>query len=167
MISIWYLSDDSRGVRLSNFEDRDFTFDEAPCKSIESVVQSFAWYGVLEQREVCLLNGMNAPSRGRASPFKWTDTQKLFWNGTFYPRHSEEYIALVTRLYDTVYEQDPSYRNDLLAVGYECDFEIREGTVNPNESVLTKTERLYQLNRLRFRALKEREKPPTNLRVVG
>lgn len=164
LIEIYYLSNDSRGVRLSNFEDRNFTFDEVPCKSIESVLQSFAWYGVEEQRAVCLLDGVSAPSRGRGSPFKWMDTQRLFWNGVFYPRHSEEYFTLVTRLYDAVYEQDSSYKNDLLAVGYECDFEIGEGSINPNESILTTTERLYQLNRLRFRALKERESP--KLKVV-
>jgi hypothetical protein len=71
-----------------------------------------------------------------------------------FTRHSDWYQNLLTRLYDAVYNQDPQFKDDLLALGNE---EICHsiGKVEERETVLTEAEFVNQLNRLRERAQKE------------
>lgn len=65
-----------------------------------------------------------------------------------YERESDEYTNLLTRLYDAVFEHSESYRNALLATkGMTLYHSI--GKNKKSETVLTKTEFIYQLNRLR------------------
>jgi hypothetical protein len=141
-------------VRLSNFTERRFLFDGIACASIEGPLQAFKYPVVAEQTEICALVGKDAKREG--SKYNcWKDSHILWWKNSPYQRVSREYFLLVTRLYDAVYEQDKRFKEDILAIGYE---EIRHsiGETNMYDTVLTEVEMLYQLNRLRIRALQER-----------
>ncbi len=140
-------------ARLSNFTPRPFTFMGVTCAGLEGFFQSLKCEFVLSQREICLLEGKEAKRAGQMYE-SWKKSQLLWWDGKSYHRASREYLLLVTRAYDEVYLQDPSMRIDLLAIGYQ---EICHSIGNPDmrDTVLTEVEMLYQLNRLRIRALSE------------
>jgi len=70
-----------------------------------------------------------------------------------YERDSDEYTELLTRLYDSVFEQSESYRNALMATkGMVLQHSI--GKNKKSETVLTATEFISQLNRLRNKLFK-------------
>jgi hypothetical protein len=81
----------------------------------------------------------------------WKQDQMLWWRGVTYSRNSQEYQELITRIYDAVYEQDSTFKEDLLAVGNE-DICHSIGNPDQRDTVLTEVEMIYQLNRLRIRA---------------
>jgi hypothetical protein len=83
---------------------------------------------------------------------QWKLEQKLFWNDQVYDRHSEAYQALITGLYDAAYEQDPTFKTDLLALG-DAVICHSIGKSDPMDTVLTEAEFVYHLNRLRERIL--------------
>lgn len=151
MLDIKGNSTDQRVARLSNFTERLFVFDEVACKGLEGLLQAFKCPDAQLQKEICNLNGKAAKARGMDFN-DWKETQLLWWQGTPYPRSSRDYIFLVTRGYDAAYNQDVSFKDDLLLIGLE---EICHsiGNSDMRDTVLTEVEMLYQLNRLRIRAL--------------
>lgn len=151
MLDIRGNSTDRRVARLSNFTERLFIFDEVACKGLEGLLQAFKCPDVQIQKEICNLNGRAAKARG-VDFNNWKETQILWWQGSPYQRSSRDYVLLVTRSYDAVYEQDVSFKEDLLLIEFE---EICHSIGNPDmrDTVLTEVEMLYQLNRLRIRAL--------------
>jgi predicted NAD-dependent protein-ADP-ribosyltransferase YbiA (DUF1768 family) len=137
-------------ARLSNFTLRTFDFDGIQCLSIEGVLQAFKFEDKKTQLHSCLISPKKAKNLGTKNP-QWKINQKLFWWEYVYPRQSFVYESLVARLYDTAYNQDPTFKDDLLALG---DEEICHsiGKTDPRDTVLTEAEFLFQLNRLRKRA---------------
>ena len=151
MINISGNSANPVAARLSNFTLRNFTFDGIQCVSIESVLQSFKFNdGVGLQRQICLMPPKKAKEMGTEFP-GWKEEQILFWDNQEFNRHGQEYQQLVSRLYDAVYNQDDTFKDDLLALGNE---EICHsiGKSDPNDTVLTEQEFIDQLNRLRKKA---------------
>lgn len=155
MIDIKGSAADPRAARLSNFTDRTFVFDGVACAGLEGLLQSFKCCDPEIQLEICALKGREAKRRGREYDH-WKETQLLWWQYQLFPRCSRRYHELVTRVYDTVYSQDESFKVDLLAVGYE-DICHSIGNTDMRETVLTEVEMIYQLNRLRIRALRDRQ----------
>ena len=154
MIDISGGSKNPIAARLSNFTLRTFEFDGVLCISIEGVLQSFKFAESHQwQRQICSMVPKKAKERGTAWPV-WKVKQKLNWFGREYNRHSHEYQVLLARLYDSVYDQDPRFKDDLLALGAE-DIAHSIGTTDPYDTVLTEAEFTYQLNRLRKRAQTE------------
>lgn len=144
---------DPRAARLSNFTDRPFTFDGVVCAGLEGPIQAFKCRAVKVQWEICELSGKAAKKRG--SEFAWHDDgHTLWWLGLPFSRFSRYYFELITRLYDSVYEQDPTFKADLLSVGFE-DICHSIGNTDMRETVLTEVEMIHQLNRLRVRAIRE------------
>lgn len=138
---------------LSNFHPRKFIFDDIECNSIEGVLASFKFDKPHIQAEVCKLVGLAAKSRGRSRNKAWTTKQCLWWKYSMYERDSDEYTELLTRLYDSVFEQSESYRNALMATkGMVLQHSI--GKNKKSETVLTATEFISQLNRLRNKLFK-------------
>ncbi len=136
-----------RGIagRLSNFTRRAFLFDGILCRSIEGVLQSFKFSSPTEQKIVCGLWGVQAKLSGEGR--EWKESQTLHWNGSTYARESEEYAALLSRLYDAVYEQDAAFRRDVRrARRYRLVHSI--GKSDPRETVLTEQEFLSLLRAL-------------------
>lgn len=131
--------------RLSNFTRRAFCFDGVPCRSIEGVLQSFKFSAHEERAIVCGLWGIQAKLAGEGR--NWKETQTLFWNGRSYPRESEEYSALLRRLYDEVYAQDESFRRDVKRARRRRLMHTI-GKSDPKETVLTEKEFLDLLTSL-------------------
>ena len=131
--------------RLSNYTERHFIFDGVECHSIEGVLQSLKCLDAAAQEEICLLVGGWAKKAG--DQYDWRTDQTLYWKGKPYLRRSEEYGKLLDRLYDAVFEQDASFRNDLASLqGRKIDH--RMGLTNPTETVLTRMEFVRELQRL-------------------
>jgi len=151
MIDIKGGSKDPRAARLSNFTNRSFIFDGVQCAGIEGILQALKESRFKAQVETCALSGKLAKKAG-AERNTWKESQTLWWREIAYPRNSREYQELLTKIYDTVYEQDPTFKEDLLAVGNE---EICHsiGNSDQRDTVLTEVEMIHQLNRLRIRAL--------------
>lgn len=131
--------------RLSNFTQRHFVFDNVECDSIEGVLQSFKCPDKDKQKEICRLHGRAAKAAGQE--YSWTEKQVLYWNGTEYPRKSEEYQKLLNRLYTAVYEQDEQFREDLAFMKLE-KIDHRMGLTDKSKTVLTRSEFVQRLRRL-------------------
>lgn len=136
-------------ARLSNFTERHFVLDGIVCASIEGVLQSLKFSDAQRQREVCGLIGSRAKKEGRGAD--WRASQLLNWQGEDYPRDSEAYQGLLDRLFQTVYEQDPSFAEDLRATGSQR-LVHSIGKSDPTESVLTEREFCERLESLRERS---------------
>lgn len=85
--------------------------------------------------------------------------------GKPFSRISDEYFYLLTTLYDAAYDQDPTFRTDLLATGHE---ELRHsiGGADQAKTILTEMEFLCMIYRLRARAQLEAEAARPNLNMV-
>lgn len=149
MIEIRGDSEDKRAARLSNFTKRQFIFEDVPCNSLEGFLQSLKVRELEEQRRICLLVGMEAKKAGQTIVRR--DERWLYWNDDPLPRDGREYFELLTNVYDAAYNQDPTFREDLLATGTE---ELRHmvGKSDPARTILTEAEFLCQIYRLRARA---------------
>ena len=131
--------------RLSNYTERRFVFDGVPCRSLEGILQSLKCPDEKGQKDICLLTGGWASKAGKAHD--WKERQTLYWKGVPYPRKSAAYQELLSRIYDAVFEQDASFREDLRALkGRTIDHSM--GLSNPAETVLTRMEFVRQLERL-------------------
>ena len=136
------------GSALSNFAPHKFTFDGVECSSIEGVLQSFKFDKPHIQNEVCKLVGLAAKRKGQSRNKAWKTKQCLWWRNDVYRRDSEEYQKLLTRLYDSVFEQSLSFRKALLSTkGMTLTHSI--GKNKESDTVLTEREFIHQLNRLR------------------
>jgi hypothetical protein len=152
MIDIKGNSPDRHSARLSNFTERHFFIDGVFCNGVEGFLQALKCQDTILQKEICALSGKKAKKRG-ADFDTWKKSQTLWWLGKEYPRKSRDYLILVTRAYDLAYLHDHTFHEDLTVIGHEP---ICHSIGNPdmNDTVLTEVEMLYQLNRLRIRALK-------------
>jgi len=136
----------SIGGRLSNLEVRPFVFCGIECGSIEGVLQSFKFRNPIEQYVTCKLHGIKAKKEGRKQD--WRSSQTLYWMGKEFPRMSQAYQHLLDMLYQTAFEQDRSFREDLArSKGYKLLHSV--GYNNPAETILTTDEFLSRLERLR------------------
>ena len=151
MLDIKGNSTDLLVARLSNFTARPFVFDDVLCSGLEGFLQSLKCQDALIQKEICILKGKDAKQRGVVYD-TWKVLQTLWWKGMPYRRSSREYLLLVIKAYDTVFEQDKSFAKDLVNIGYE---EICHSIGNPDmrDTVLTEVEMIHQLNRLRIQVL--------------
>ena len=139
------------GKRLSNFHTRPFVFDGVKCASFEGFIQSLKCPDPVRQKEVCALVGIEAKRAGK--PYdNWKDEGYLYWNGTRYKRLSRDYMLLISRVYDAIYEQNADFRDDLLALG-DATIWHSIGNPDPRETTLTEWEMLRELDRLRLRRI--------------
>lgn len=136
---------------LSNFYVRPFVFDGVRCSSMEGFLQSLKYEDVTQQKIVASLPGPLAYTTGRSAP-DWRPLQILYWQGDVFCRHSDEYIELISQAFDAQFDQDETLKATLLkTVGQELRHSV--GKTNPNQTILTEREFIYQLDRLRWRAL--------------
>lgn len=82
----------------------------------------------------------------------------MYWHGVEYPRKSEAYQELLTRAYDALFTSK-SFRDALAAAG-DASFTHSLGGKKQNQTILTASEFIGQLNRLRLKlkAMKSKEK---------
>ncbi len=134
---------------LSNFSAHPFVFDGVKCAGAEGPIQSFKFDDPESQREVCQLPGREAKAKGQERNEVWKNTQKLWWQGREYGRHSQEYQNLLDRLFDALFE-NLDFRAALLASGDE-ELTHSIGNPDPSETVLTEQEFCSRLMKLRTR----------------
>lgn len=139
---------------LSNYnrEEEPFYIDGVPCHSIEGFLQSLKIPNEEEQRGLCLKSGSSARHVGRmlAKPYRWKDSQTLYWQGKAYKRDSEDYKELVRKAFEARFDHSQKYREALKdTIGYTLTHNC--GNNNPEETVLTTDEFLSILNELRDR----------------
>ncbi len=153
LIEIGGFTQNPIGKRLSNFHARPFTIDGVNCGGMEGLLQALKCKDIKRQKEICALVGKEAKKAGREFN-SWKDDQMLNFLGDTFHRSSRGYLIFITRAFDTEYEQDPSLRDDLLALG---DAQIWHSIGNPDmrDTTLTEVELMFQLERLRNRALRE------------
>ncbi len=159
MIDIHGGSKDPRAARLSNFTNRPFMFDGIACAGIEGILQALKEPEAAKQPGICALRG-KAAKKAENDLNGWKESQTLWWKGVPYERCGQSYQVLITCIYNAVYEQDPTFKEDLLTV--ELD-DICHSIGNPDQrdTVLTEVEMIHQLNRLRLRALRSEGKLPS------
>jgi hypothetical protein len=160
MIDIHGGSKDPRSARLSNFADRPFMFDGIACAGIEGVLQALKEPNQIKQADICALSGKAAKKAGSQLD-GWKEQQTLWWKGNAYQRNSRSYQVLITCIYNAVYEQDSTFKEDLLAIELE-DICHNVGNPDQRDTVLTEVEMIHQLNRLRIRAWRERNNDSHN-----
>lgn len=132
---------------LSNFSPHEFIFDGVYCSSMEGVLQAFKFDKIHIQEYVCTLVGLAAKKRGQSRNKAWKTKQVLWWKGKEYPRQGDEYKELLTRAYDALF-QNKSFQKALKSTN-NAILKHSIGKSNPRETVLTETEFIYHLNRLR------------------
>lgn len=116
MIDIYSKGDFPSNV-LSNFASNDFIIDGVECASMEGFLQSLKFHGKNKQRKICHLTGKEAKNAaGKLHNLRWKITQTLYWNGRKYKRESQEYLQLITRAYDAIY-QNEKFRKALVTTG--------------------------------------------------
>jgi len=141
-------------ARLSNFTARSFTFRGVECASLEGILQSLKCPDKDTQKEMCMFVGKEAKAAGSA--YWWQDTQILYWGNVLHTRYSQEYTTLITEIFDAAYAGDESYAEDLFDTGhYALSHSI--GLHNMRETILTETEFMFQLYRLRSRVRHDEE----------
>ena len=118
MIDIGCKSKSELGRALSNFHNWGFTFDGIECKSIESVLQSFKFQDIEEQKRMCGRWSNWAKKFGYKGD-TWKENQILYWKGKEYPRMSKDYHRLLYRLFKTCFTQIEEARELLLKTGDE------------------------------------------------
>lgn len=138
---------------LSNFAAHHFVFDGVKCASMEGLLQAFKTKNVEMQKEICKRIGSYAKKSGMGR--NWRQKQILYWNGVEYPRQSEAYQELLTRAYDALFTSH-TFRAALSAAGKDASFTHSRGEKKQNETILTTSEFIGQLNRLQ-RKLQEME----------
>lgn len=130
---------------LSNFAPHPFIIDGIECNSMEGFLQSLKFKDPEMQKYVCTLVGKKAKFKGKNK--KWFKEQKLYWQGKEINRNSDEYTNLITKAYDCLFEND-SFKKALKAsIGRTLTHSI--GKSKKSETILTSSEFINQLNRLR------------------
>jgi hypothetical protein len=148
MLDIHSKSENPIERALSTFAPQEFIFDGVKCACIESVLQSFKLNGAPLQKEVCKKTAEQSCHIKKQFDVKWQKNQTLHWQEVKYKRGSMEYMELLTRLFDSVFEQCENFRESLISsIGEDLDHSI--GLHEQTKTVLTVTEFLYQLLRLR------------------
>lgn len=141
------ISSKSTGVAgaLSNFTPHPFILDGVTCNSMEGFLQSLKFENPDMQVHVASLVGRKAKFKGKKK--KWYVTQTLYWQGVAYARDSDAYTNLIERAFDA-YAQNTKVRKILLSTN-NAVFEHSMGKRKKSETILTRTEFVSNLTRIR------------------
>lgn len=132
--------------RLSNLYPYEFIIDDYKMSSWEGFIQSLKSPDLNVKEKLWGLYGYQAWKQGQN--INWWEKQEVYWIDTPIDRHSDEYTKLITYSYDCLFNQNEEFRNSLKeSIGYKLDH--TKGKTNKSETLLTKGEYLYQMERLR------------------
>jgi len=141
------VQDKSPNSQLSNLANHQFNFDDIRCASVEGVLQSLKFKEQEAQHFVCSLYGFDAKRAGTyADP--WQSIQTLWWKGVPFHRSSDEYQSLLDKIYESLYTQNETAKNILLAT-YPVKLTHTIGHTKISETILTKKEFCSRLMRIR------------------
>ena len=132
-------------VYLSNFCETDFVFDDVQIKSLEGFLQSLKTKDEQKQKLICSLIGKDAKTVG--SFLTEYDGTHLYWKGKPIDRFSEEYHALLRRVYLARFEHDANFRQ---ALEYTKNKKLIHtvGNSDPQKTILTDAEFINLLSEL-------------------
>lgn len=132
--------------RLSNLYPYEFIIDGYKMTSWEGFIQSLKTPDIKIKQKLWGLYGYQAWKQGQN--INWWDKQEVYWIDKPIDRHSEEYIELITKSYDLLFEQNEDFRNTLKE---SLDYKLihSKGKSDKSKTMLTEKEYLYQLNRLK------------------
>lgn len=149
MIECTYTSD-GVGKVLSNLYPHPFDLDGFHCVSMEGFLQSLKFFGPQATAAAEQARGSAGTEAYRFGQEgnNWKTIQALYWNGTVFLRGGAEYQELLTRAYDALAAQNQSFAQALIDTGIE-ELAHSIGKDDASDTVLTRTEYLGQLNRLR------------------
>ncbi len=135
------------GKELSNLYPRQFVFQKKEFGSMEGFLQSLKNEDKGISKFLSGLSGIQAWREGQKYN-TWKDYQKLYFDGKTYDRNSPEYDTLITSSYTALFIADENFRAALKSSKpFVLSHDI--GKMNASDTVLTRFEYLYQLERLR------------------
>jgi len=140
------------GKALSNFRPYAFVLDGVRCGSYEGFLQSLKFEQLEAQDMIYPLVGYRAYKIGQIANKDWRSVQTLWWRGIAYPRLSREYHELLERSYDACFDQNEIFRKALFESGIDMLTHVI-GNHDPTMTTLTEWEYIYNIYRLRCRAL--------------
>ena len=134
-VDIWSSSAYPADV-LSNLCSNGFVFEGVECKSMEGFLQALKYKDVDKQREICSMKGRDAKNKSTTG---WQTYQIVWWMGHKIDRHSEDFLNLVKRAYQAMFEQNERFRTALMTTRGKRLFHSR-GVGNPYKTILTESE---------------------------
>ena len=143
-VDIWSKSEYPADV-LSNLCSNGFHFDGMVCGSMEGFLQSLKQKDKDKQRQVCSMKGKNAKKMTSAG---WQTDQRVWWKGNAIDRQSGDYLQLVRRAYQAMFDQNERFRTALMSTRGMALFHSR-GETNPFKTILTEKELCQILTELR------------------
>lgn len=132
----------SKGIAkaLSNLCPYPFKIDGTECASMESFIQALRVKNSFLQEDICKKAGPFCYSI-RTMFDDWRITQKVYWKGIEYDRHSPKYIELMQKAYSNLYSFSPTFKyalNKAKAEKYTLIHSV--GCTDKNETLLTPQE---------------------------
>jgi len=134
-IDIWSKSEYPADV-LSNLGSNGFRFDGMVCGSMEGFLQSLKQKDKDKQRQICSMKGKNAK---KMTSTGWQTDQVVWWKGVAIDRQSDDYVRLVRRAYQAMFDQNERFRTALMSTRGMTLFHSR-GECNPFKTILTEKE---------------------------
>lgn len=137
---------DEISAPLSNLFPHKFIIDGIECISMESFIQSLRVNDVNIQRKICEEYTGYMAYKLRLSLPDWRKDGCVYWQGQKILRHSTEYLKLISKAYDMLFENDVfryclnTHKNCILVHSIGC--------YNTNETLLTPSEYINELERL-------------------
>jgi hypothetical protein len=143
------------GKRLSNLYNYPFVMDDMPCTSMETFIQCLKFKTLEEQFEIATMEkSFEAFKVGQERGNVWKEDQTVYWLEDPIKRNSKQYKDLMERAYNECYEQNPAFREALLESEFSL-FTHYIGKHDQQDTLLTVSEYLYNMYRLRARAFQE------------
>lgn len=134
-VDIWSKSAYPADV-LSNLCSNGFVFEGVECKSMEGFLQALKYKELEKQRQICSMEGKEAKNKTTA---KWQIDQVVWWKEQKVDRQSKEFLCLVKRAYQAMFEQNEHFRTALMTTCGKRLFHCR-GVDDPYKTILTETE---------------------------
>ncbi len=143
-IDIWSKSAYPADV-LSNLHGNEFCFDGIICGSMEGFLQSLKYKDPDMQKHICSMKGKNAKN---ISICDWQTNQTVWWRGKAIDRQSKEFLVLVRRAYQAMFEQNKNFRSALMSTRGMTLYHTR-GEHNSFKTILTENEFCSVLTNIR------------------
>lgn len=134
-VDIWSKSAYPADV-LSNLCSNGFVFEGMECTSMEGFLQALKHKDVDKQKQICSMAGKDAKNN---STTRWQTEQIVWWKGSKIDRQSEDFLVLVKRAYQAMFEQSECFRSALMTTRGRRLFHSR-GVENPYKTILTESE---------------------------
>ena len=134
-VDIWSKSAYPADV-LSNLCSNGFVFEGMECTSMEGFLQALKHKDVDKQKQICSMAGKEAKNNFTT---RWQTDQIVWWKGSKIDRQSEDFLVLVKRAYQAMFEQSECFRSALMTTRGRRLFHSR-GVENPYKTILTESE---------------------------